>query len=247
MAVYDLEEQEQIDELKVWWQRYGHWLTAAALVATLAVAAWQGWNWWQRNQAKQAGALYVIVEEAARGRDAKRTREAAGELIAKFPGTAYASMGALLSARLQMDVADAQTAKAQLSWVVEHAPDPGLRDLARIRLASLYFGEKAYDEALKQLAAEHTLPFAPRFEELKGDVLSTQGKSAEARAAYQMALNKLDELQKSAGTAQRPGPYRELLQVKLDAQHAAAPTASVAPAATAASAVPAADHKGTQP
>ena len=54
MAAYDLEEQEQISELKAWWARYGNLVTTLLLVAAVGVFAWQAWNWYQRNQAAQA-------------------------------------------------------------------------------------------------------------------------------------------------------------------------------------------------
>lgn len=37
MAAYDLEEQEQIAELKVWWKLYGNRLVNAATVIALVV------------------------------------------------------------------------------------------------------------------------------------------------------------------------------------------------------------------
>mgnify|MGYP000875810037 CR=1 FL=1 len=216
MAVYDLEEQEQLDELKTWWKQYGNLVTGGLIAVAVGMAGWQSWNWWQRNQAAQAGALYSVVERAAGAHDAKKAREAAGELIDKYSGTSYAGMAALLSARMQVEAADRKTAKAELGWAQEHAHDAELRDLARLRLAALLLDEKAYDESLKLLTAEPGPSFAPRFAELKGDVLAAQGKADDAKAAYQAALNKIDEAQKNAGPAQRQGAYRELVLAKLE-------------------------------
>ncbi len=219
MAVYDLEEQEQIDELKTWWKQYGNLVTGGLLAVAVCLAGWQGWSWWQRNEAFQAGALYAVVERAVGAHDAKKAREAAGELIDKHAGTSYAGMAALLSARMQVEAADLKTAKVQLGWALENARDVELRDVARLRLVSVLLDEQGHDEALKLLASEPALPFAPRHAELKGDVLAAQGKVAEARAAYQSALNKLDEAQKSAaGNVQRQGPYRDVLLTKLESQ-----------------------------
>ena len=49
----DLEEQEQLDELKTWWKVYGNLVTAIVVALALAVLAWQGWNWWQRQQTRK--------------------------------------------------------------------------------------------------------------------------------------------------------------------------------------------------
>jgi predicted negative regulator of RcsB-dependent stress response len=220
MATYDLEEQEQLDELKTWWKMYGNLVTGILVVVALAAVAWQGWNWWQRQQAAQASALFSGLQTAAVQKDAKRARDLAGELIDKYSGTAYAGMGALLAARVQVDAGDARNARVQLGWAAENAKDPGLRELARLRLAAVMLDEKAYDEALKQLAAEPAAAFAPRFAELRGDILAAQGKTVEARTAYDAALAKFDAQAKDDETRKRGG-YNELVQAKRDSLGAA--------------------------
>jgi predicted negative regulator of RcsB-dependent stress response len=220
MATYDLEEQEQLDELKTWWKMYGNLVTGILVAAAVAVAGWQGWNWWQRQQATQASAVFAGLQSAAMQRDAKRARELAGELIDKYSVTAYAGMGALLAARVQVDAGDARNARVQLAWAAENAKDPGLRDLARLRLAAVMLDEKAYDDAVKQLAAEPGATFAPRFAELRGDVFAAQGKAAEARNAYDLALTKFDALAKD-DEARKRGGYKDVLQAKRDSLGAA--------------------------
>lgn len=220
MATYDLEEQEQLDELKTWWKMYGNLVTGILVAVALAVAGWQGWNWWQRQQSVKASAVYSSLQTAAMQRDAKRARELAGELIDKYSVTAYAGMGALLAAKIQVDAGDAQNARVQLAWAAENAKDPGLRDLARLRLATVMLDAKAYDDATKQLAAEPGATFAPRFAELRGDVFAAQGKSAEARNAYDTAMAKFDALAKDDETRQRAG-YKEAVQAKRDSLGAA--------------------------
>ncbi len=219
MAVYDLEEQEQLDELKTWWKQYGNIVTAIVVALALAVLGWQGWNWWQRQQTAEASALYMGLQRAAAQNDAKRARELAGELIDKYSLTSYAGMAAMLSGKAQFDAGDIKTAKAQLQWAAENARDEALRDLARLRLATVLLDEKAYDEAMKQLAAEPSAAsFAPRFAEVRGDVLAAQGKPVEARAAYEAALAKLAVKLGAGDTAAlQQAPYKEMLQAKLDA------------------------------
>lgn len=217
MATYDLEEQEQISELKTWWKMYGNLVTAVLLAVSAGAVGWQAWNWYQRTQAAEASVIYAAVQKGAMERDPKRVREAAGELTEKYPGTAYAAMAALTSARMQFDAGDLKTARAQLQWVAEKARDRDLRDLGRLRLAHVLFDDKALDEALKLLADEPVPAFAARFGELKGDILAAQGKNAEAKAAYQAALAKQDAAEKAAGSqGGRETQYRDLLQVKLD-------------------------------
>jgi len=218
MATYDLEEQEQIDELKTWWKMHGNLVTAVVVAVAVAVVGWLGWNRWQGTQSAQASAIYAGVQVATVQQDAKRARELTGELIDKYSGTSYAGLAALLSAKAQADGGDAKSAQAQLAWATDNAKDEGVRDLARLRLAALLLDDKAYDEATKRLAAEPAPSLAPRFNELRGDVLAAQGKLAEARAAYEAALAKLDVFLKEGGNEARGrAAYQEVLQVKLDA------------------------------
>ena len=223
MAAYDLEEQEQLAEIKAWWKQYGNLLINALTAAAVAVLAWQGWNWYQGNQSAQAAAVYHVLQQAAHEKDTQRVKAASGELTEKFGRTSYAPLGALIAAKSMMDAGDAKTAKAQLLWAVDKSKNE-IRDLARLRLATLLIDEKAYDEALKQLDGSVTPAFEPRFIDNRGDIFSLQGKKDEARKAYQAAIDKLAEIDKNgqgvnsqSWQLQSNAVYRELIQRKLDA------------------------------
>jgi predicted negative regulator of RcsB-dependent stress response len=206
MSAYDLEEQEQLAELKAFWKQYGNLIVLAVSIALAVVAAYLGWNRYQASQTAQAGAMYAELQKAAATNDAKKVRDLAGTLIENHPRTLYAALGALISARVHFSAGDLKTARAQLQWVVDNVRDRELQPIARLRLANVLIDEQAYDEALKVLAAKPEPPFEAAFEALRGDVLAAQGKRAEARAAYQAALSK----------AAPDAAARELIQLKLD-------------------------------
>lgn len=215
MAVYDLEEQEQLDELKTWWKMYGNLVTALLAVLACLAVAWQGWNWYQRSQAAEASAIYAGIERAAGNRDPKQVRQLAGELIDKFPRTTYAAMAALLSGKVQVEANDAKNAQVQLQWAADNAKDEALRDLARLRLAAVLLDEKSYDAALKAISGDASASFTARFDELKGDILASQGKKDEAKTSYEAALAAVDKQDKE-GAAGQHRAYRDMLQAKLD-------------------------------
>lgn len=238
MAVYDLEEQDKIADLKAFWNRWGNMISLVALAVVLAFAAVQGWRWWQERQAQEASVLYGAVTSAARANDLARAREAMTQLADRFPSTGYAPRGALLFAKLAWDQGDKALAKTQLQWVIDRAGEDELKQVARFRLAEALLDDKQYDQALATLDAKHADSFAGIYADLRGDVLATAGRSADARAAYQMALAKLDT----------KSPYRNYVQVKLDAlpgDAGAVPAGgSVAPATPAPTATPAAKPAG---
>jgi len=172
-----------------------------------AIAAFNGWNYWQRTQAMQASALFDELDRAAAANEMERVQRAFSDMKDKFPRTAFAHQGALLTAKVMEVKGNKDAAKAALSWAVEHASDEGYQAVARLRLAALLVDAKQYDEALKQLASG--LP--PEFEALaadrRGDIYTLQGKKAEAKAEYLKALKGLDE----------QAEYRRLVEVKLTA------------------------------
>ncbi|HEY1290270.1 MAG TPA: tetratricopeptide repeat protein [Burkholderiales bacterium] len=186
----DLEEQEQVEELKAWWKQHGGMITAVVVAVAVGFIGWQGWRWYQTNQAAHASALYETVTKAVQANDAKALRDAAGTLVESYPRTLYASMGALVAARYYFDRSDPKSAKAQLAWVIERAPSQDFKDLARLRLAAVLLDEKAYDEALKTLDAKTAAAYEAQYAALRGDVLVAKNQAADAKAAYKLALEK---------------------------------------------------------
>jgi len=204
----DLEEQEQVAELRAWWKQHGNLIVTALLAAALAFAGWRGWGWYQASQAGQASALYETLARGAQAGDAKAVRDAAGSLIESFPGTLYASMGALVAARFHFDRNDLKAAKAQLQWVIDNSSSDDFKDLARLRLAAVLLDEKGYDEALKLLDAPHAAAYDSQYAALRGDVLLAKNQPAEARAAYKLALEK---------AGKDDGAFRESVRMRLEA------------------------------
>jgi predicted negative regulator of RcsB-dependent stress response len=206
MSNLDLQEQEQVEALKAWWKENRKWVIGAVLAGVLGFAGIKFWNSHQAGQAAEAAKLYAEVMKQATTNDAKRIGDAADALVSRYGGSAYAPRAQLMAAQASLQAKDIAHAKVQLLWVIEHASETGLQDTARLKLASVLLDEKKYDEALKQLDAAQPEAFTGLYADLKGDVLSAQGKVAEARAEYQQAYDKTDA--KSV--------YRNLIQLKMD-------------------------------
>jgi predicted negative regulator of RcsB-dependent stress response len=75
-----------------------------------------------------------------------------------------------------------------------------------LQLANILAEEKDFAGALKLLNAPHDAGFDGLFSDLKGDVLVSLGKNAEAKEAYEQALTKLEP----------KGKFRALTQQKLE-------------------------------
>ena len=214
----DLQEQEQLDALKAFWNKYGNLATWTLVLVLGAFAAWNGWNYWQREQGFKAGAMFDELDRAGQAGEVDKAGRIFGDLKTAFPGTAFAQQGGLLLAKLQFDKGQADNARASLTWVAENGVEDEVRTVARLRLAALQAEAKQFDEALKTLAAATAPGFEGLVADRRGDVLITQGKKDEAVAAYNAAYKALGE----------KADYRRLVDAKLTALGAAPEAAAAA-------------------
>ena len=203
----DLEEQEQLAELKHFWKSYGNLISWVLIAILGSYAAWNGYQYWERSQSAKASALYDEVDKAVAANDAARVERSLADMKDKFGSTHYAHQAGLLAARSLYAQGKTDQAKATLSWVAESAPTPALKDVARLRLAALLWETKALDDALKQLGASFTPEMSGLAADLRGDVLQAKGQAPEAVAAYQLAWKQMPD----------NSDYRRMVQAKLSA------------------------------
>jgi predicted negative regulator of RcsB-dependent stress response len=222
---YDLEEQEQIATFKAFWAAYGNLISWVLIIALAGYAGFNFWNAHQRTQSAEASGLYDELLSSLQANDNAKVQRIASDVESKFGSTAYAQMSALGAAKAAFDASDLKTAKAQLQWVVDHGNDE-YQSIAKLRLAGVLLDEKAYDAAMKLLGTDFLPQYKAEVADRKGDVLVAQNKTAEARVAFQSALEAMD----------KKNPGRQLVQIKLDAlggstQAAAGATPRAVPAA----------------
>jgi predicted negative regulator of RcsB-dependent stress response len=220
----DLQDQEQLDALKAFWKQYGNLVTWVLILALGGFAAWNGWNWWQRDQSTKAGAMFEELDRAATAGDADKAGRVFGDLKERYPRTAFAQQGGLAAAKVQFDKGQVDAAKASLTWVATQATEDEYRTVARLRLAGVLAEAKQYDEALKMLDEAKSPAFEALVADRRGDVLLAQGKPDQARTAFQAAWAAMDEKL----------DYRRLIEAKL-VSLAAAPAAPASAAASGAS------------
>lgn len=211
----DLQEQEQIDELKAFWKRWGHLLTWAVIAALAAFAGWNGWNWYQREQGVKAGVLFDELDRTVVAGDVERAARIFSDLRDRYPGTTWAAHAGLLVGRLQHERAKSEESVGTLTWVADKAADPALQAVARLRLAALHLDAKRADAALEVLSRTAAPGFEALVADRRGDALKSQGKAAEAAEAYRTAHQGLsDSLD-----------YRRVVEAKLTALGASVVTA----------------------
>jgi predicted negative regulator of RcsB-dependent stress response len=203
----DLEEQEQLDQIKHFWKKYGNLISWVLIVILGAYAAWNGYQYWQRDQAAKAAVLFDEVERSATAGDLARVQRSLADIKDKYAGTLFAHQASLLAAKFLSAQGQSTEAQAALKWVVGAAPEPAYRDIARLRLSALLLDAGSLDDALAQLAQPTVPSLIGLASDLKGDILTAKDQKSEALTAYKKAWDELSEIP----------DYRRLVEAKLNA------------------------------
>ena len=207
MGTYNLEEQEKIDQIKSWWNKYSIVITIILTASLVTIGGTQAWKYYQQKQAYQAADLYFLLEGVKESGNAEKINDAAHLLTEGFPSSGYASRAAIISAQSDVQSGNNKRAIQSLQWIIDHAKEPALHDLARLRIAGILLDEERYEEAIKTLNTQDNETFAGLYLDRKGDILSALNKNSEARLSYQAALEKLS----------KSNNYYNIVQMKLDA------------------------------
>jgi predicted negative regulator of RcsB-dependent stress response len=189
---YDLEEQEQLDEFKAWWKKNGKMATNLVLAALVAFAAWQAYGYFQNKKAVEGSELYQALVVTDLNKIAEIKTQST-KLMDSFSGTPYAGRAAVFAAKANFAANDDKSAKAQLEWAIKNAKESAIKAIAGLQLANILFEQKDYDGAQKVLTAISDMGYEGIKASMQGDVYLAQGKQAEAKKAFENALNNLDE------------------------------------------------------
>ncbi|UJP05529.1 MAG: tetratricopeptide repeat protein [Nitrosomonas sp.] len=203
---YSHADQEDIDGLKTWWARFGNAITIVLTVALVTAGATKAWQFYQQKQAQQAADLYALLKQVQIGGDTVKINDAAQLLIQGYPSSGYAPRAALIAAQADVEAGNNQRAIQHLQWMIDHAKETEIRDLARLRISGVLLDEGKYDEAMRLLNAGHNEAFTGLFLDRKGDIQVAANKISEARLSYQAAIDKLT----------KSNSYYNIVQMKLD-------------------------------
>jgi predicted negative regulator of RcsB-dependent stress response len=190
----DLEEQEQVDEAKAWWKQHGNKVIWGVTAFLLVAAGWRGWQTWTHTQAAEASMLFDQAVQAASMNDLKTAKDLppprswktmpAAPTVRRPPGWPDASIWKQATSR-------ARARSTNMHWIMPATTVCANWPICAWRPCTLK--RRIMPGAMKRLETEFDPAFQGLVEQLKGDVLAAQGKSAEARAAYKLALEKLGD------------------------------------------------------
>lgn len=203
---YNVEEQQELDNLKHFWHRGGKWLLVLLVAAALAYLGSVLYKSHLNAQNQDAAALaYQFVEKSSK-KDATATADLK-KLQEQYGKTFGAAEATLMAAAQVFDEQKYDQAEKHLLWVQKNNPDVFIQALSNQRLAVVKLQQKQYDEALKYADASVPTEMQSMMLETKGDILTAKGDKAKAKEAYAAALKGLDE---------KTSPNYELVKFKAE-------------------------------
>lgn len=203
MSHYD--DEARAEQVKAWWSSNWKALAAGLVLGFGAIIGWQQWQQYQVRQNAEAARLFDDLKAALSADKTDDVRSITDKLKSQFPKSPFTAQGLLHVAEVAVDKGRFDEALPPLVWVADNAGDAALRPLAALRQARVLAQQGKFDDALKRLDAMEDGSYTALSQDLRGDILLTQGDRKGARVAFEKALASSD----AAAT-------RETLQRKID-------------------------------
>lgn len=190
MSAY-MTEDEQLELIKKWWQRYGNMITFALSVVLLCIGGYRIYNWHHAKMTQQASSTYEKMMSEFSNQNTKAVRSFANELISNYGSTVYADGAHLTLAKMYTAKDESDKAIKELQAVATHSKMTPLKQIAKIRIARIQAANQSYTEALNTISQVEDKSYLPVINELKGDIYGAQGQFEQAIKAYRLAMNEV--------------------------------------------------------
>ncbi len=185
-----LEDDEQVEALKRWWQENGRSTVAAVVLAIAGTVGWQQYQGWDLARAEAASDAWDTVSAALDTNDPELRAQAmvqAELLIDEYSGSSYARYAAMKLAAIAVAERDFGRAEAQLRQALTSgSSDSALADLIELRLARVLAAKGDEQGALAILEAGSTA-YPVAYATALGDIHLAAGRDALALTAYRTA------------------------------------------------------------
>ena len=186
-----LTEQEQIQQLKTWVKTYVPTILLGVVIAVIIMTGWRAWQTHRNKVLLHASAVYDEMLTARAQNNPNEAAVQAKKLLSHYKNTPYADMAALMLSRDFVLKKNYPEALKQLDWVMGHANDRTIRQIARLRQARILIAQKNPQDALTLLKKINDKAFIGLIDETRGDAFLAMNDKSSARKAYDQALAEL--------------------------------------------------------
>ena len=195
----DNTEEEQVEQIKKWWNSNGKQIIAGAVIGLAGIWGWNTYSDYQDKQSLNARSLYLSYASDSNNLGAY------DKLTTDFSSSTYSDQAILLMAKYLFDAGSYTEALAVTEPLINN-PSSVIANTAALRAASIYLQLGQHDQALSILEGQSGNDFSGLIYNLIGDIYLDLGNRAEAQKHYSLAI---DNVTANSNLSQ-------LIQIKLD-------------------------------
>lgn len=188
-----------------WWKENGKAIIIGAILGFGSLIGWQQWQANVQAGREMASLDYDVMLAELENSNYQGVKERGSRILSDFSDTPYAVLSAMTLAKVYVEEGDFASAKTYLQLVIDQDKQPQLKQVAQLRMARLLLAEGDASQALSMLNSIEVGGFGVAVNELEGDIHVALGNKDQARAAYQRALDAIEQ-----------GLDPSVLQMKLD-------------------------------
>jgi len=195
----DSTEEEQVDQIKKWWNSNVKQIIAGAVIGLAGVWGWNTYSDYQDKQSLNARSLYLSYASDSNNLGAY------DKLTTDFSSSSYSDQAILLMAKYLFD-AGSYTEALGVTEPLINNPSSVIANTAALRAASIYLQLGKHDQALSILEGQSEDGFSGLIYNLMGDIYLDLGNRTEAQKYYGLAIDNVSE----------NSNLSQLIQIKLD-------------------------------
>jgi len=146
-------DQEQLAQLKAWWDKWGTWLLSIILIIVLSFSGWRYWQSYKLSQASTASTTFDMLAVSQQVGEFGEVLREARRLMQDYPASPYAAAAALMLGTYYMEQGDFEQAQAALTWVGTSRVDQVFKDVAALRQTKIFINLQQYEQAQEVLSS----------------------------------------------------------------------------------------------
>jgi len=179
-------EEEQVEQIKKWWNSNGKQIIAGAVIGLAGIWGWNTYSDYQDKQSLDARSLYLNFASDSNNLGAY------DKLTTDFSSSSYSDQAILLMAKYLFDMGNYTQALSVIKPLINNSSSV-IATTAVLRAASIYLQLGQHDQALLILEGQSDDGFSGLIYNLMGDIYLDLGNHAEAQKYYRLAIDNVTE------------------------------------------------------
>jgi len=195
----DNTEEEQVEQIKKWWNSNGKQIIAGAVIGLAGIWGWNTYSDYHDKQSLNARSLYLNYASDSNNLGAY------DKLTTDFSSSSYSDQAILLMAKYLFDAGSYSQALGVIKPLINN-PSSVISNTAALRAASIHLQLGQHDQALLILEGQSDDSFSGLIYNLMGDIYLDLDNRTEAKNYYSLAIDNVTE----------NSNLTQLIQIKLD-------------------------------